>query len=146
MRRLIAYPLKAMAVAAGAALFAAVSLVPNAQPAWAPEMVGMEIEALRALGYEVCEPTVGQLPDAAEQEGAVADAIPTPYGDRCAVRFSDLLEAEDLNWVAWHESCHLATVNDIFADAASADMEDPAHQHPLFSACLDHGPSERGGY
>lgn len=147
MRRLIAYPLKAMAVTASALAFTAVSLIPNAQPAWAPEMVGLEIKALRAVGYEVCEPVIGQLPDDVEQKGVVADAsVPGDPGVICEIRFSDLLETEDLNWVAHHEACHLATVNDIYADPASADMEDPAHEHPLFSACLDHGPADRGGY
>lgn len=127
-------------------VFVQIAVVANVSAAWAPTMVDIEMAHLRSLGYEICDPIILQLPDKKEDEGALASAIPTPYAEHCILWFSDLIETSDLNWVAHHEVCHLATVNDIFADGVSDKMEDPAHQHPLFSACLDHGPIDRGGY
>lgn len=147
MRRLIAYPLKATAVTASALAFTAVSLIPNAQPAWAPEMVGLELAAQRAAGWEPCEPVVSQLPAEEQAAGKAADAaIPGDPGVICEIRFAVNLTAADLEWVAWHEVCHLSTVPAIYADTASAGMDDAAHKHPLFKACIAQGPADRGGY
>lgn len=146
MHRLITWTAKAFAGATLAAVFTAVSLVPNAQPAWAPQMVALELEAIRALGYQVCEPVISQLPADRQAEGVLADANNGEQNGTCEIRFAVDIPAEELDWVAWHEVAHLATVHDIYEDPYSGTLEDPAHQHPMFLNLLDHGPSERGGY
>lgn len=127
------------------AAIAAGVIVP-ATAAWAPQMVAAELAAQRALGYEVCEPHISELPEELVEQGVYADAGATPMYETCKIRFASNVPVEDLNWVAWHETCHLATLNEIFADPISEAMQDPAHEHPLFLGCLDHGPTERGGY
>ncbi len=115
--------------------FVAAGLV-IATPAYAPPMVALELAEQRALGYRPCEPVVSQLPASA---GLFADAAtPGDPGVQCEIRIAAHTPAEALAWVAWHEVCHQSTMQPIHRD--------PAHQHPMFLACLDHGPSERGGY
>lgn len=115
-----------------------------ATPAYAPPMVDFELSAQRALGYEPCEPNVAQLPASV---GLFADAMtPGDPGTYCEIRFAVHVPAEALAWVAWHEVCHLSTMQPIHRDPAHTQLEDPAHEHPMFLECLDHGPAKRGGY
>lgn len=144
--RLIATTLKALAAVAGAAVFSAVSLVPNAQPAWAPEMVGLELAAQRALGWTPCEPVLSQIPFDLQEAGVLADAATTEMFGECKIRFAANVPADALDWVAWHEVAHLSTMDAIHADPAHEHMEDPYHCHPLFLAAIAQGPAETGGY
>lgn len=146
MNRLIATTSKVITVAFGTILVTAVSLVPNAQPAWAPPMMAFELAELRANGWQPCEPVISQLPAEALGAGLVADADNGEQSGTCAVRFAADIPADALHWVAWHEACHLATIADIHADPAREQFKDWAHEHPLFIACIDQGPAERGGY
>lgn len=147
MNRIARIATRTAAAAAGAAVFTAISLIPNAAAAWAPTMVGREVAHLRTLGYQVCEPRIGQITDQqAIADGYLAWATTPEVGGECMVEFTVGFEPEALNWVAWHESCHLATLTNIFADPERAQGADPAHTDPAFLACLDHGPAEHGGY
>lgn len=148
MRRMIAYTLKALIVVVGAACFFGFYFIPEDNPAWAPEMMALELAQQRALGWQPCEPVISQLPEDMAQEGVVAEAAATPLYTTCEVRFGvgHGITAADLHWVAWHEACHLSTLNEIYADPTHESFEDAAHKHPLFLACLDQGPAERGGY
>lgn len=146
MPRPLAIIAKTLAVLAGAAGFTVISIVPNAEAAWAPEMVGLELAAQRAAGFSPCQPHISQLPLQDQEQGWLADAIPTPYGNACEIRFAVNVPAEDLHWVAWHEVCHLSTMNQIFADPVRAARDDAAHTDPEFLRCLDLGPADRGGY
>lgn len=109
-------------------------------------MVARELAAQRALGYQPCEPRVGQIP--AEERAANPDVLAwaggTNPGEECYVEFASV-PAKDLSWIAWHEVCHLSTLNAIFADP-HRPIVDAAHRHPLFLECLSHGPVETGGY
>lgn len=116
----------------------------SAKAAWAPPMVAQELAAQRAMGWKPCEPVISQLPSGPD---LLADAAtPGDPGVFCEIRFSVDIKAEQLDWVAWHEVCHLSTGIDIHADPAHLQYEDPAHQHPLFTSCIDQGPTERGQY
>lgn len=128
-----------------AAAAVTVGIVLPAQPAWAPQMVGVELAAQRTLGYSPCEPTVSQLPAELEAERVAADAAPDFMFQRCEIRFASNIPTEDLGWVAWHEACHLSTMRNIWADP-HRPLVDPAHRHVLFLQCISYGPAETGGY
>lgn len=113
----------------------------------APTMLGNEIHSLRALGYKVCTPEIVPFNPEDLPEGSIAGAIPDGYGYNCQAEFSSALSIEDLNWVAWHEACHLATMNAIYDDPDHDLLgSDWVHAHPLFKQCLKYGPVENGGY
>lgn len=114
-------------------------------PAWAPQMVTKELAAQRALGYQPCEPKLSQVPADRAEQGVLADAAPDIMFQECEIRFTSNIPAKDLDWIAWHEVCHLSTMNQIYADP-HRDILDPAHRHPLFLACISQGPVETGGY
>ena len=118
----------------------------QAQPAWAPQMVANELAAQRALGWQPCEPTVSQLPADVESEGVSADAAPDFMFQVCEIRFAASVSAADLDWISWHEACHLSTMRPIWDDPIHEQMGDPAHDHPLFLECISQGPAEHGGY
>lgn len=122
------------------------TLIARAAPAGAPQMVANELAAQRALGYEPCEPKLGQIPADQNPDGAIyAWAGGTMPGETCEVSFSTDMPVEAMEWVAWHEVCHLSTLNRIFADP-HRPIVDAAHRHPEFLACISHGPVETGGY
>jgi hypothetical protein len=136
-----------LAVGTTAALgLAAGGAVLTETAAWAPQMVATELAAQRALGYQPCEPIISQLPAELAAEGVLADAAPAVMFQTCEIRFAANVPAEDLDWVAWHEVAHLSTMVAIYADPASATMDDPAHCHPLFLELIEQGPQEKGGY
>lgn len=115
-----------------------------ATAAWAPSPFATAVASQRLLGLSPCTPAIGPLPEDA-LEGLAADADNGEQSGQCAIRVSATLEDKDLEWVAWHEVCHLSTLGAIMRDD-ERPTEDPAHTHPLFTRCLDHGPRYRGGY
>lgn len=115
-----------------------------ASPAGAPQMVAGALQTQRELGWEPCQPNITQLPADAPEDLAADAATIIPNGT-CEIRFSHRLAAVDIDWVAWHEVCHLSTFEQVMRDP-HRDIMDPAHRHPLFLACLNAGPDERGGY
>lgn len=127
------------------AALAATILVAVISPAsaTAPDPVLAALEAQRDLGWEPCEPEILPLYDQDQDKvGAADNGIQSGH---CAIWIRAGLPADLLETVAWHEVCHLSTVHQIFSQPV-AGMEDPAHKHPLFKACLAQGPAETGGY
>ena len=121
-------------------------LIGSAAPAGAPQMVANELAAQRDLGYEPCEPQVGQIPaDHPDADGVYAWAGGTQPGETCIVEFSVSMPGEALEWIPWHEVCHLSTLNKIYADP-HRPVVDAAHTHPAFQWCIAQGPAETGGY
>lgn len=101
------------------------------------------LAAQRALGYQPCEPAVLPLYDQdATKLGAADNGV---QSGECAVWLKPGLDSETLGWVAWHEACHLSTVQLIWEQPIEG-LDDPAHRHPLFRACVQQGPDETGGY
>ena len=135
MKRLIpAVALAGLAVAAPAAA------------AGAPSPVASAWERQTALGYSPCRPIVSPLPEDLMLAGVLADANNGEQSGVCEIRIARNLPDDAVDWVAWHEICHLSTVTDIYASGDLSQFSDPAHQHPLFKQCLRFGPSMTGGY
>lgn len=130
-----------------ASLIIGASTLGIAGTAGAPTFIGDAVERQRALGYDVCEPIITPLPQYLADDGVLADADNGMQSNRCEIRVWQSLSAEAFEWVAWHEVCHLSTIQPIY-DAPDRDAwgEDWAHAHPRFRQCLRFGPAETGGY
>lgn len=126
-----------------AALFAAAALL--VAPVTATEVHTAVAEA-RALGYEVCEPTVVDAAQGYEVFGwgAMSNEVagwaawPEAFGACVVGMIPELPEdPEFLGYVARHEVCHLAVGVGIDSDLAAHSMSDRHHQHPLFHECMN---------
>jgi hypothetical protein len=137
MRRLAVIP---------AAALAGLAVVAPATAAWAPSNIATAWERQTALGYTPCRPIVSPLPADLVADGTLADANNGEQSGECEIRIAANLPDDAIEWVAWHEMCHLSTVADIYASGDLSQLADPAHQHPLFKQCLRFGPSMTGGY
>lgn len=117
--------------------------------AFAPSPIASAVTQQRKLGYAPCTPNVAPLPADVAAKGTVADADNGIHSGNCEIRMGDgyTLPDEMLETVAWHEVCHLSTVQLI---AQSGDWseygEDWAHAHPRFKQCLRFGPKDTMGY
>lgn len=129
-----------------AAGLTAAAVVTPATAAWAPSPIATAWERQADLGYTPCKPKVSTLPLHLVAEGVAADADNGEQSGTCEIRMAWNLPDADLDWVAWHEVCHLSTVSAIYQTAEAGTLTDPAHQHGLFRQCLGFGPTETGGY
>lgn len=114
--------------------------------AWAPSPISTAVEAQRAIGYDPCTPRVGPLPLEIVAEGVAADAAPTFGAQECEIRMAYNMAHSDLDWVAWHEVCHLSTLNLIHDAGEAHEDTDWAHENYRFQDCIRQGPVEQGGY
>lgn len=122
------------------------AIVAPATAAWAPSPIATAWDRQTALGYAPCRPTVSVLPLERVAEGVLADADNGEQSGTCEIRIAWNLSDADLDWVAWHEVCHLSTVAAIYATPEAGAMVDPAHGHGLFRQCIRFGPTNTGGY
>lgn len=129
-----------------AAVLAGLAVVLPASAAGAPSPIASAWERQTALGYAPCRPIVSPLPADLIAEGVLADANNGEQFGACEIRVAANLSNDDVDWVAWHEVCHLSTMRDIYRSGDIAGMADPAHTHPLFRQCIAGGPQETGGY
>lgn len=122
-------------------LLTASAVILTASAAWAPSPVATAVAAQRALGMSPCTPRVLPLPSELEATGIVGDADNGIQSGTCKVRLASSLPDHDVVGVAWHEVCHLSTVEAIAQSADKLDWgDDWAHNHPLFLQC------NAGGY
>lgn len=132
-------------IAVGVGLSFAASLIP-ATAAWAPSPFKQAWEAQTALGYRPCLPQMSNLPAEVEAEGVVADAADAHTFGVCEIRTASKpnFPHHTLDWVAWHEMCHLSVspqITDALKAAPAAWGDDPYHSHPAFKQCVRMGPA-----
>lgn len=101
------------------------------------------VKAQTALGWAPCTPRFAPLPTDLRDKGVVADAADAITFGYCEVRWmtptaEHPLPPADVPYVAWHEACHLSTLAATLRSPGA--YEDPAHEHPIFQACIAQGP------
>lgn len=117
-----------------------------ASSAWAPSPVSIAWDQQTKLGYTPCRPIVTPLPEEQMLLGVLADADNGIQSGTCEIRIARNLPDDAVEWVVWHEVCHLSTMQDIYELGGADQFTDWAHQHPLFKQCLNFGPAFTNGY
>lgn len=117
-----------------------------ASTATSSSLLGDALAKQRAMGYNPCTPYIGFLPQSEQNQGVLADSDNGNESGVCFIRFG-VFEDSLLTDVAWHEVCHLSTVQ-MIADSDQKDQYGPdwAHNAPYFKQCIRMGPPDPLGY
>lgn len=106
------------------------------------EAVEAALRDQRALGYEPCEPTLVERDKYGPVPEAAAWASWPETFERCEIGWDPAFNTDDQSWVdyvAWHEVCHLSTGLIIDRDLRywkAGAMADPYHMAPEFHGCM----------